>query len=168
MIDTKRNTYTGSSCCLRPVLQNKHLQSKHNSDARGCIVPAKRLVGDTAVGRHLRASADNLASSELGHAGVIAVVHVVIYNFAVSQRQWTEFKYVRTDGINSTARASVAASRAAGSRGGLGRGVIDRVARRSATTLESVVELDDRRSKKAEPLSVDVRYVPQPSGQPHG
>jgi hypothetical protein len=53
--------------------------------------------------------------------------------------------HVRTDGVDSIARASVTASRAAGSRGGLGRGVIDRVASTIATTLEGVVKLDDER-----------------------
>jgi hypothetical protein len=65
-----------------------------------------------------------LASSEPVHAGISAVIHPVV------------------DGVNTAARASVLADRAAGSRGSLRRGVADLVAGAGAAALEDVVEAE--------------------------
>lgn len=60
----------------------------------------------------------------------------------------------RTDGVDATARAGVAARGATEGRGSLGRGVRDGVTRGSAATLEGVEETEPVSSFVSESLTV--------------
>lgn len=98
--------------------------TSHTLQNRIIVTHKTVLERDTAVGAHLALQTGDLASGELVHAAVVAVVHVVV------------------DGVDTGAGAGVTAGGASRGKGRLGRGVRNLVAGAAAATLESVVETD--------------------------
>ena len=85
-----------------------------------------------------------LTRSEVVHARVVSVVHVVVCKYGLTDAFHTSGWQMRvlTDGVNACGTASIAANRAAKGRRFLCGGVTDRVTGTAAAALEGVVQTD--------------------------